>query len=269
MTFHTKTLLTALTTAAMIAGPTHAATITIDADVEIADSGSGENGNYNLSVFDNQFSYTPSYTDVNTHTTTDIGGTIVDYRFYGTSYDATAGGPVTVATSGGRSSNATTSDTSLSARSNARLWTTNDPNLNDWDTAPNFNGTGVGFKALQADLFMSFDISGLDQGTVYIVHGTINGGSNLFATMSGTGLSDLTSESITTGDINGTHKVSSFNFVNDAGYEDIVVTLDVTGGGPALMVGTVLVDTAAIPEPGSLALLGLGGLLIARRRRQG
>lgn len=43
--------------------------------------------------------------------------------------------------------------------------------------------------------------------------------------------------------------VSSFEFINR--YDDVLLTG----------------DTALVPEPGSLALLGLGGLLIVRRRR--
>lgn len=36
----------------------------------------------------------------------------------------------------------------------------------------------------------------------------------------------------------------------------------------AIRVGTTFADVTSVPEPGSLALLGLGGLLVARRRRQ-
>ncbi|MEZ6191986.1 MAG: PEP-CTERM sorting domain-containing protein [Phycisphaerales bacterium] len=33
------------------------------------------------------------------------------------------------------------------------------------------------------------------------------------------------------------------------------------------MIDNVLIETVAVPEPASLALLGLGGLMIANRRR--
>lgn len=40
-----------------------------------------------------------------------------------------------------------------------------------------------------------------------------------------------------------------------------------TGGGQETLVDNIGITATAVPEPGSLALLGLGGLLIARRRR--
>ena len=49
-----------------------------------------------------------------------------------------------------------------------------------------------------------------------------------------------------------------------------VLALSLTGGGAAgdnVGVDHVTIDFVPIPEPGSLALFGLGGLLLARRRR--
>lgn len=40
-----------------------------------------------------------------------------------------------------------------------------------------------------------------------------------------------------------------------------------TGGGQETLVDNIGITATAVPEPGSLALMGLGGLLIARRRR--
>ncbi|MEM6257795.1 MAG: PEP-CTERM sorting domain-containing protein [Planctomycetota bacterium] len=51
-----------------------------------------------------------------------------------------------------------------------------------------------------------------------------------------------------------------------AGQTLLITTTDTTQAGAQLGLKTVTYDDA-VPEPGSLALLGLGGLLIARRRR--
>ena len=42
---------------------------------------------------------------------------------------------------------------------------------------------------------------------------------------------------------------------------------NLTGGGHETIVDNIAITASEVPEPGSLALLGLGGLLIARRRR--
>jgi hypothetical protein len=47
--------------------------------------------------------------------------------------------------------------------------------------------------------------------------------------------------------------------------EDIIVSIFALAGSGGTWVDAVALD--AVPEPGSLALLGLGGLMIARRRR--
>jgi hypothetical protein len=64
--------------------------------------------------------------------------------------------------------------------------------------------------------------------------------------------------------------VAELGFVNDAGYDVIEYTwlangTDDTGNGRGL--GTVLTGTA-VPEPSSMALLGLGGLALILRRRK-
>ncbi|MFI4862319.1 MAG: PEP-CTERM sorting domain-containing protein [Phycisphaerales bacterium JB063] len=66
-------------------------------------------------------------------------------------------------------------------------------------------------------------------------------------------------------DSNGDQWQADFDFIN-AGYGDVVNNVSHLPGGAALDHQGVLTFTQ-VPEPGSLALLSLGGLAMLRRRR--
>lgn len=162
----------------------------------------------------------------------------------------------------------TTTDTSYDSfgQGGTKLWTTNDPgsNLLSPATAANFTN-GIGIRDI-SNVSGSIDISGLSSGTVWFIYGGYNSTPSITGTMRDTDGpdGDLAVGNAHIGDNANQQEmfVASFDFVNDAGYDTI--DYDYTVG--TRWAGIVVTGTA-IPEPSSLALLGLSGLALLRRRR--
>ena len=114
------------------------------------------------------------------------------------------------------------------------------------------SGTGSNDTFSQWDLTVSAGSVSPDSGTDFVAGTGFSSSPN---TVTLTGLTGLTNTSVTFtwtvyyGTINGDPPTGGNNSNRHAFLDDIKITGNV------------------IPEPGSLALLGLGGLLIARRRR--
>ena len=194
-----------------------------------------------------------------------FNNTILDYAFYTSTggLSESLGGAANLigapTNSGGVGSDPTTLD----------IWTTNTPNagLNN----PNQNS-----YARPVDITASVDISGLDSGSLYMFFGVRVGTGDTYDisfTLSGDGQSDvvLTETGINASSqgavSNNTFFVYRADFSDAGDYDTLTFFYDKNPGNNAVQSRFGGVVLTGVPEPGSLALLGLGGLLMAHRRR--
>jgi hypothetical protein len=254
---------------ALLAGPADAATIIDGTHVNIAQSSITTN-DVNISLFPGTAGYSGPFASGA------FGdGTVLDYRLVNAT-DGSLNGAGYANGGAGRVGVMTAADANVNTASINKLnvWESTNPN-GFIDLSTRDLGAGNTMAAVSL-LNGSVDISGLETGVLYFIYGSFVDEATVAVTMTGSGQPDL-NESHTIdppnpssfGDERNQIWISSFVFDNAGGDYD---TIDFTytnadADGSRARFGGVILD-GVVPEPGSLALLGLGGLLVASRRRR-
>jgi len=197
-------------------------------------------------------------------------GTVEDYRFFnnsgstfnGTGYANGGAGLVSTATA------TNSSGLNGGALNWADVWTTGDPDADPADFTTYTVARSQGITG-------TVDISGLESGQLYFIHGTFDNPSTVSLSMTGPGqLVQTASHTENPGSVNKAW-VSEFAFGNAALYDTIswTYTNTDTDASRARFMGLVLDGTApvAIPEPMTMlavgmSIAGLGGYIRKRRR---
>lgn len=227
-------------------------------------------GDGDISVYDGAAKWqgVTDSTGATTHSGTFGDGTVLDYRFVGT--DRTNSVMQEKANGGGAylTSAFTVGTYGASGGANTGLdvWTTTDPGVS-FGSTPDSDAWGNDHVTGGDQIRGVIDVSGLSSAQIYFVYGSYKNAAtiNLGTTAAGNDLGTLTLpadgpdndrlviQEVTIDNSDSTYGIIHFNYSAQA------------NAGRGRFSG-VIVD-GVVPEPSSFALLSLGTLLIARRRR--
>jgi hypothetical protein len=220
----------------------HAADLTIGSRILVSEN----NQNFNISVFDGAASADNTGTTITNpalETVTFGEGTVLDFNFFHSpnetvvSYAKGEAGLIGDATSPAENING-------SGENWSNVWTTTDPV--GFTTTKDFNsGTVPNTFARSANITGTIDISGLNEGVLYIPHGTYINQWELTLTMSGPGQADIAAMDAQTANGPGTNFgwITDFSFADAAAYDTITYTYTNrdADGSRARFMGVILV----------------------------
>ena len=262
----TQMLISPATAAALLAGSAHAAL------VEVGNTQWNDNNSREISVFSGN-----AYLDVwlgnpgpSVNTVKNLGA-VAEYNFFNEAGTSNLIG--SYASSGSRIGLATTTDSGIANQkliTNA-LYTTSDPTGGTPDFTANTHVNGLGGSTTG-----SIDVTGLQSGTLFFIFGS-NAAEGRATSLTVTQGASVVTTAQSGG---GYFQSGGTGFWANGDTISVAVEVDFTNGGSdntinydfstnnaGKFMGVVLSDVV-VPEPGSLALISLGGLCVLRRRQK-
>ncbi len=252
----------------LLSTSTHAATLAVELFADFGNSAAGTQ-NFNVSVNGSNSGYS------GTGASGSFAGTIEDYAFY--QQDGTTTGTIAtyaVGTGSSRIGTASLSNASPATAGNEsflKLWETNDPgaNLSSPSSSANFT-TNTMLKNNGVSVII--DIAGMSEGMLYLFYGqyrTTQSSFNITLSDMDSLLDDvdLTNVGLTDNTVGNNNETSilAVSFDNTGNeYETLTFNYLNSDANRGRLGGVVL---TAVPEPSAFALIGIGGLILLRRRR--